>query len=106
MICLHHAQGPFLRRYATRSKCLRFGCRRYEIGDDESINDETRVQEAKCCLIQSVSAKLAMPGGVDASGHLSIRLEAYACPWHVSSGPAAFHIIQHGAAVGKAALED
>ena len=55
------------------------------------------------CFIQSVSAKLAMPGGVDASGRLSICFEFM---FVLGVCHHAFRVIQHGAAVGKAALED
>ena len=55
------------------------------------------------CLIQSVSAKLATPEGVDARGRLSIRLKLVLV---LDVRHHSLRVIQHGAAVGQTALED
>ena len=55
------------------------------------------------CLIQSVSAKLATPEGVDARGCLSIRLKLVLV---LGVCHHALRVIQHSAAVRKATLED
>ena len=55
------------------------------------------------CFIQSVLARMATPGGVDASGHLSICLKLMLV---LGMCHHAFRVIQHSAAVGEAALED